>query len=149
MKAGREHRVPLCEAALIVLREMRKLGSQPEAFVFPGSRKGKPLSNMAMAMLLSRMGRDDLTVHGFRSTFRQWCAEHTNVPRELAEAALAHTLKDKVEAAYQRGDLMEKRRRLMADWAAFCAGPAPQGEAVLLRMTTDSAVNTPISDSVR
>jgi integrase len=88
---------------------------------------------MAMAMLLGRMGRDDLTVHGFRSTFRDWCAEATNHPRELAEAALAHTLRDKVEAAYQRGDLMEKRRRLMGEWAAFCARPAPAGEVVPIR----------------
>jgi integrase len=133
MKAGREHRVPLCEAALTVLREASKLGSQPGTFVFPGARSGKPLSNMAMAMLLARMGRDDVTVHGFRSTFRQWCAEHTNAPRELAEAALAHTLKDKVEAAYQRGDLMERRRLLMADWAAFCGRPAPNGEVLPMR----------------
>ena len=127
MKAGREHRVPLCEAALGVLSKVVKLGSEPEGFVFPGARRGKPLSSMAMAMLLARTGHDDLTVHGFRSTFRQWCAEHTNAPRELAETALAHALRDKVEAAYQRGDLMEKRRRLMSDWAAFCASPAPQG----------------------
>jgi integrase len=125
MKAGREHRVPLSEPALAVLREAARLGSEPQGFVFPGARQAKPLSNMAMAMLLARMGRDDLTVHGFRSTFRDWCAEATNTPRELAEAALAHTLKDKVEAAYQRGDLMEKRRRLMEEWAEFCGADAP------------------------
>ena len=113
MKAGRDHRVPLSEPAIVVLREIVKLGSAPDAFLFPGAKSGKPLSNMAMAKLLGRMGRDDLTVHGFRSTFRDWCAEATNAPRELAEAALAHTLKDKVEAAYQRGDLLEKRRLLI------------------------------------
>ncbi len=92
MKAGREHRVPLSDAALAVLRDMARLRQPiPGAFVFPGARADKPLSNMALAMLLRRMARDDLTVHGFRSTFRQWCAEATNTPRELAEAALAHT----------------------------------------------------------
>lgn len=133
MKAGREHRVPLSDAALAVLRDAAMLGSDPAAFVFPGARKGKPISNMAMAQLLKRMGRDDLTVHGFRSTFRDWCAEATGTPRELAEAALAHTLHDKVEAAYQRADLMEKRRRLMAEWAGFCTSPAPAGEVVPIR----------------
>ncbi len=87
---------------------------------------------MTMAMLLRRV-RDDVTVHGFRSTFRDWCAEATNYAREVAEAALAHTLRDKTEAAYQRGDLMEKRRRLMAEWAAFCRRSAPAGEVVTLR----------------
>jgi integrase len=125
--------VPLSDAALDVLREVARLGAEADRLVFPGGRAGKPLSNMAMAMLLGRMGRSDLTVHGFRSTFRDWCAEATNHPRELAEAALAHTLRDKVEAAYQRGDLMEKRRRLMAEWAAFCARPAPGGEVVPIR----------------
>ena len=79
------------------------------------------MSNMAMEMLLRRMKRDDITVHGFRSTFRDWTAESTNYARDVAEAALAHTLADKVEAAYRRGDLMEKRRRLMEEWALFCA----------------------------
>ncbi len=88
---------------------------------------------MAMAVLLRRMGRGDLTVHGFHSSFRDWCAEATGYAREVAEAALAHTLRDKVEAAYQRGDLMEKRRRLMADWAVFCAKPALAGEVIPLR----------------
>ena len=100
--------------------------------MFPGGKLGKPLSNMAMLALLRRMGRGDLTAHGFRSTFRDWCAESTNYPREVAEAALAHTLDDKVEAAYRRGDLMEKRSRLMADWATFCGRAAPPGEVVPL-----------------
>jgi integrase len=102
--------------------------------VFPGGKAGKPLSSMALLMLLRRMERGDLTSHGFRSTFRDWCAEATNYPREVAEAALAHTLRDKTEAAYQRGDLMEKRRRLMAEWAAFCARRAPVGDVVPLRV---------------
>ena len=101
--------------------------------MFPGGKAGKPLSSMALLMLLRRMERGDLTAHGFRSTFRDWCAEATNYPREVAEAALAHTLRDKTEAAYQRGDLMEKRRRLMAEWAAFCARPAAEGEVVRFR----------------
>jgi len=87
-----------------------------------------------MAMLLKRMGRFDITVHGFRSTFRQWCAEATNTPREIAEAALAHTLRDRVEAAYQRGDMLDRRRVLMAEWAVFCLRPAADGAVVLLRV---------------
>ncbi len=89
---------------------------------------------MAMAMVLRRMGRADLTVHGFRSTFRDWCGEATNYPREVAEAALAHTLSDKVEAAYRRGDMFDKRRRLMEEWAEFCSRPMMQtGDVVPLR----------------
>ena len=135
MKAGREHRVPLSDAALDVLRQAAKLilKQDPAAFVFPGGKAGKPLSSMAMLMLLRRMERGDLTAHGFRSTFRDWCAEATNYPREIAEAALAHTLRDKTEAAYQRADLMDKRRRLMADWATFCRPSAPSGDAVPIR----------------
>src|SRR5690242_410679 len=121
MKAGREHRVPLSAAALSVLREVAKCAAESEAFVFPGARAGKPLSNMAMSAVLRRMGRGELTVHGFRSAFRDWCAEATNYPREVAEAALAHTVADKVEAAYRRGDLFRKRRQLMEAWARFCA----------------------------
>jgi integrase len=135
MKAAREHRVPLSVDALGVLREMGKLRTNPkvDGFVFPGGKLGKPLSSMALLMLLRRMGRGDLTAHGFRSTFRDWCAEATNYPREVAEAALAHTLRDKTEAAYQRGDLMEKRRRLMADWATFCTRPVATGDVVPIR----------------
>ena len=88
---------------------------------------------MALLMLLRRLGRGDLTAHGFRSTFRDWCGESTNHPREVAEAALAHTLGDKVEAAYRRGDLMDKRSRLMADWAVFCGRPATPAEVIPLR----------------
>jgi integrase len=134
MKASREHRVPLSDGALAVLREVAKLRTHPnvDGFVFPGGKPGKPLSSMALLMLLRRMGRGDLTVHGFRSTFRDWCAETTNYPREVAEAALAHTLRDRTEAAYQRGDMMEKRRRLMADWATFCARPARAGRVIAL-----------------
>ncbi len=125
MKAGREHRVPLSEAAVAVLRRAAKQQPMdtpaPDAPVFPGGKAGKPLSNMAMLALLARMKRGDLTSHGFRSSFRDWVSEATGYPREVAEAALAHKLKDKVEAAYRRGDLLEKRRRLMDEWAARCA----------------------------
>jgi integrase len=125
MKAGREHRVPLSEAALAVLRKLLPM-RDPNAgnWVFPGARAGRPLSNMSMEMLLRRMERGDLTVHGFRSSFRDWCAESTGYQREVAEAALAHTLGDKVEAAYRRGDLFEKRRQLMEAWATFCTQPS-------------------------
>ncbi|MDA8232638.1 MAG: integrase arm-type DNA-binding domain-containing protein [Magnetospirillum sp.] len=119
MKAGREHRVPLSEAAVAVLETMQTI--KEGDYVFPGGRALKPLSNMAMLKLLGRMERDDLTAHGFRSTFRDWCAERTAYPAEVAEMALAHVVSDKVEAAYRRGDLFEKRARLMADWAEFCA----------------------------
>lgn len=118
MKSGRPHRVPLSRQAVKLLAGLAV--EQGSAFVFPGAKEGKPLSNMAGLKLLQRMGLGDYTVHGFRSTFRDWAAEQTNFPRELAEAALAHVLKDKTEAAYQRSDLLEKRARLMQAWADYC-----------------------------
>ena len=125
MKAGVLHRVPLSVPAAALLDTMAtlRLTDSPDAFVFPSAVATRPLSIMAMAMVLRRMNRPDLTVHGFRSTFRDWTAETTGFPREVAEAALAHTLGDKVEAAYRRGDLFDKRRALMDAWAAFCARP--------------------------
>ena len=102
-------------------------------YVFPGGKAGKPLSNMAMTEVLRRMGRRDITVHGFRSTFRDWAAERTNFPSEVVEMALAHAVGDKVEAAYRRGDLFEKRRRLMAEWASYCNAPAGAGATRLFR----------------
>ena len=140
MKAAREHRVPLSEAALAVLEQVRPLAlmrdGKPDsaAPVFPGPRRARPMSNMTMLMLLRQMKRNDLTAHGFRSTFSDWAAERTAYPREVVEMALAHTIGNKVEAAYRRGDLFEKRRRLMADWASFCEAP-PAGEVVSLRPT--------------
>lgn len=101
------------------LRELRAQVDHkpdPAAFVFPSRLPGRPLSNMALLATLKRMGRDDLTTHGFRSTFRDWAAERTDFPRELAEAALAHAVGDAVEAAYRRGDLFDKRRQLMDAW---------------------------------
>jgi integrase len=121
MKAGREHRVPLSDAALVVLERMQAV--RDGDLVFPGAKRGKPLSNMAMLVLLRRMGRGDLTAHGFRSTFRDWAAERTNFPSEVAEMALAHTIASKTEAAYRRGDLFDRRRRIMAEWAKFCSAP--------------------------
>jgi integrase len=138
MKAGREHRVPLCERALDLLREVAKLRTtaSPDAIVFPGQRPGRGLSNMAMLVLLRRMGRSDLTAHGFRSTFSDWAAE-TGKASDIKEAALAHTLGDKTVAAYQRGDLLERRRELMDAWAAFIEKPT--GEVVSLLRTVEVA----------
>jgi integrase len=116
MKAGKEHRVPLSARAVEILESLRPLGSE---WLFPGAKGGK-LSGMAMAMLMRRM-KVDATVHGFRSGFRDWAAECTGYAHEVAEMALAHTIENKVERAYRRGDLFDKRRRLMDDWATYCA----------------------------
>lgn len=118
MKAQREHRIPLPDQAVKIIEKMAE--GRHGDYVFPGGREKEPLSNAAMlALLKRRMGREDLTVHGFRSTFRDWTAEQSTFPREVAEAALAHVLSDKTEAAYQRGDLFEKRRKLMQAWADY------------------------------
>lgn len=118
MKAGKEHRVPLSDQAMTILSAMAAI--KTNEYVFAGSRKG--LSNMAMLQLLKRMERHDLTVHGLRSTFRDWAAESTAYAGEVVEMALAHKITNQVEAAYRRGDLIEKRTQLMADWGKFCAG---------------------------
>lgn len=133
MKGKKEHRVPLSNRAMAILEQLR--GDRRDEFVFPGSKPGRPLSNMAMMMSLRRMGRGHLTVHGFRSTFRDWAAECTAFPGEVAEMALAHAVGNKVEAAYRRGDLFQKRRQLAEHWAAFCDGPSIGGasEVVPLR----------------
>jgi integrase len=120
MKMGREHTVPLTEPALAVLRAMALFGTKPDAPVFP-NRDGKHLSNMSMDMLLRRMGCDDFTVHGFRSSFRDWAGDVTNFPREVAEAALAHVVGNAVEQAYRRGTALAKRRELMEAWSAYVA----------------------------
>ena len=121
MKAGREHRVPPSTAAVELLDELAKLRTSggDASFVFPGARADRPLSQMTMLMLMRRMGRGDLTAHGFRFTFRDWAAEATHYSNEMAETALAHFMSDKVEAAYRRGDMMERRRQMMEDWAEF------------------------------
>ena len=128
MKAKKEHRVPLPKPALAILQ--RLYAHCTGDYVFPGAKPKKPLSNMSMLKLLERMDRADLTVHGFRSSFRDWAAERTNFPREVAEHALAHSLPDKVEAAYRRGDLFDKRRKLMKAWANYCGTIETQGVVV-------------------
>jgi integrase len=120
MKRHREHRVPLSDRALEILEGLAREGD----FVFIGYRAGKPLSEGALLKTLERMGRTEITVHGMRSTFRDWASEQTAYPSEMCEMALAHAVSNKVEAAYRRGDMLEKRRRLMADWASYCASPA-------------------------
>jgi integrase len=125
-------RVPLSSRAVEILEQLPREDGNP--FLFIGPRKGRGLSNMAMAKQLERMGRDDITCHGFRSSFKDWCSETTNHPNHVSEAALWHVVADAVEAAYRRGDAIEKRRRLMADWARYCASsPTRQGEVVELR----------------
>lgn len=125
MKAVNIHRVPLSDRALEVLREARKL-VDPK-FVFPGQTPGQPLSEGAITALLQRMGYDNITAHGFRSSFRDWCYEATEYPGDIAEAALAHVVGDKVERAYRRGDALKRRRRLMQHWADYC-GSATSGK---------------------
>lgn len=129
MKGRRTHRVPLSDAALAIISCMPRLMSSP--YIFAGARGGE-LSDMALTAVLRRMGVE-VTVHGFRSTFRDWAAEATAFPREVAEEALAHILANKVEAAYRRSDLFDKRRRLMEAWAAFCASPSNSAEIVPIR----------------
>ncbi len=121
MKASVEHRVPLSDRAREILAGVPKIESTP--YVFAGARLGRPLSSMAMLELLRGL-RPGLTVHGFRSTFRDWAAEETNFPSEVVEMALAHTIENEVERAYRRGDLFQKRRALMDAWAAYCASGA-------------------------
>ena len=118
MKAKREHRVPLSAPAVTLLRKLAAI--REGEFVFAGQRISKNLSNMALLMALRRMKRPDLTAHGFRSTFRDWAAETTPFPSEVVEMALAHAVGDKVEAAYRRGDLFEKRREVMETWGRYC-----------------------------
>ena len=117
MKAGKEHQIPLSDAAMSVLNKNQVFVDNP--LIFPAPRGGM-LSDMTMTAVLKRMERSDLTVHGFRSTFRDWAGETTAFPREVIEHALAHQLKDKAEAAYARGTLFAKRRLLMDEWARFC-----------------------------
>jgi integrase len=120
MKAKREHQVPLTERCVAILKIARMLNPDPLGYLFPAATRSRPLSTMAFLMLLRRMAIDT-TAHGFRSTFRVWCAEQTNIAREVAEAALAHAVKDATEAAYMRSTFFEKRRRLMEAWARYVA----------------------------
>jgi integrase len=116
-KSKRLHRVPLSDRAVAILRTLPREGE----FVFPGAKANKPFAHMAMLGLLREVAGNGYTVHGFRSSFRDWCKEQTNYPREIAELALAHVVADKSEAAYSRGDALDKRRQLMAAWARYCA----------------------------
>ncbi|MDD2701583.1 MAG: integrase arm-type DNA-binding domain-containing protein [Sideroxydans sp.] len=136
MKAKKEHRVPLSPSAITLLKKLPRMDSD---LVFPSIKSSKAISDMTMAAALKRMGANAVP-HGFRSTFRDWAAEQTNYPRDVAEMALAHTIGDKVEAAYRRGDLFEKRRRMMSDWAKFCATPSVKaGEVVPMKRAMKSA----------
>ena len=134
MKAAREHRIPLSERAAAILEKLAK--ARTGELVFPGKRAGKPLSVMAMKMVLRRMKLDGVTVHGFRSAFRDWAGNETHFPREVAEAALAHVIGDKAEQAYRRGDALEKRRDLMSAWAEYCES---KGGSNVVRMARKKA----------
>lgn len=125
MKLRIEHRVPLSEPAVAVLQTMADSNYGSDAYVFPGMRSGRPLSDMTMTALLRRVCDRRFTVHGMRSTFRDWCGEETEFPREIAEAALAHSVGNEVERAYRRGDALKKRRVLMDAWGAHCVGEEP------------------------
>jgi integrase len=128
MKMKKEHRVPLSGQAVQLLEARKASASEVKDtdYIFPGPTHGKPFSDAAMSMLLKdRMQRPDVTAHGFRSTFRDWTAECTAYPREVCEMALAHAIPDAVEAAYRRGDLFEKRRKMMSEWANYCDKPLP------------------------
>jgi integrase len=131
MKMEREHRVPLSDAALALLKAIPRLADSN--LLFPSSKPNTPMSDMTLTAVLRRMQRTDITVHGFRSTFRDWAAESTNYPADMAEMALAHTIGDKVEAAYRRGDMLKKRFRMMNDWAKYC-GTALKASGVVVPM---------------
>lgn len=136
MKTAKEHRVPLTSPALAILKKLKQERDRekvPSLYVFPSPKGNVPLSNVVMLALLRRMDRRDITVHGFRSSFRDWAAEQTNFPREVAEAALAHAIQSRVEAAYRRSDLFEKRRLLMDKWARYC--DQPQAEVKILELS--------------
>jgi integrase len=135
MKAGVEHRVPLTERAVEIVRDLVTTESTPDSYVFPGAKRGQPLSSMAMLECL-RGVREGVTVHGFRSTFRDWAGDCTAFPRDLAEQALAHTIKDKAEAAYRRSDALEKRRKLMVAWEKYLAAP-PAGKVLTFRQAAE------------
>ena len=129
MKGGKEHEVPLSKEAVTLLENLPR---EKGGYAFAGARAKKPLSNMAMLQLLRGI-RSGLTVHGFRSTFRDWAGDRTNFPREVIEHALAHRIKDKAEASYRRSSALEKRRRLMEAWAGYCSVPFVSGRVVSLR----------------
>ncbi|MBO9475889.1 tyrosine-type recombinase/integrase, partial [Shimia sp. R10_1] len=127
MKTSEEHRVPLTDEMLAIIRPLRDMQSE---YVFEGQKRHQPLSNMSMLMLLRRMKVEGVTVHGFRSTFRDWAAEEANAPREVAEKSLAHTVGSDVERAYARSDLLEKRRDLMRLWSQYVTSRSTSGRTV-------------------
>jgi integrase len=129
MKAGKEHRVPLSDRAVSILKGLSKIKRGP--YVFPGNQPKYPMSNMAMAMHLRRLNKDKITVHGFRSSFRDWASEATSFPHEVCEAALAHAIKSKAESAYRRGDMLAKRAKLMNAWGNHCE-PNASGKIIPL-----------------
>jgi integrase len=129
MKAGREHRVPLSGRAVSILKQLAEFKAGD--FVFPGQARIKPLSNMAMEMVLRRMKVENATVHGFRSSFRDWAGNVSSFPREITETALAHVIGDKAEQAYRRSDALDKRRKLMDAWATYCE---PKTSAKIVQM---------------
>jgi integrase len=130
MKTGREHRVPLSTRAVAIVKDMAAI--RQSDFVFLGAKQGQPLSQKSLLMLLHHL-HPDVTTHGFRSTFKDWCAECTHTPNFVSEAALAHVVADKVEAAYRRADLLEKRRSLMEDWARYCWSKPTSAKVVPLQ----------------
>lgn len=130
MKGKKEHRVPLCDRAVALLKALPREARNKHVFI--GTRAGAPLSSAAMVKVLHRMKRSDLTIHGFRSTFRDWAGECTNFPNHVVEMALAHSVGNAVERAYRRGDLFEKRRALMAAWGQYCDAP-PAGAVIPMR----------------
>jgi len=130
MKMARPHRVLLSKPALALLRERHK-ATGGKGYVFPGMKAKKPLSNMAMLKLLQRMGRPDITPHGFRATFKTWATERSAFPREAIELSLAHRVGDAVEQAYMRGDNLKKRTQLMAAWGSFCTSPPAAAAKVI------------------
>jgi integrase len=137
MKAGRDHRVPLAGRCLEILARAQELAAGSD-YVFPGRSARKPMSNMVFLMTLRRMNLK-VTAHGFRSAFRDWAAERTNFPREVCEMSLAHTIKDKTEAAYRRGDLLDRRRLLMNAWGSYVT----TGSGQIVRLQTKHVAAKP------
>jgi hypothetical protein len=131
MKAGEQHRAPLSSAAIAVLKDMAAI--RMSEYVFPGNAAGRPVHGASVAGLAKRVAGSDLTLHGFRSSFRDWCSERASFPHEVAEMALAHAIPSAVEKAYRRGDLFDKRRRLIEAWSEFCTKPNATAAVVPLR----------------
>jgi len=130
MKAGKEHRVPLSKAALAVVEDMRAI--RVSDYIFPGKRTGRPVGANTALRIAKETADIDITTHGLRSTFRDWAAERTSFPNEVVEMALAHAVPSAVEKAYRRGDLFEKRRRLMEAWADYCGKSIASGKVVAI-----------------